>query len=248
MQTSVARLLAAGDVDALIDFHRAHFGDARMDGEGAAGEGGQGGGAGAGGAGGSAGGGQGGDQPRFTQADMNATVARETEAAKRKAEQDIATALGVTLDEAKQIIADRRAADDAKRTEAERAAEAWKTAQTGAEAIKTEAERERHEAKVERALARAGLDVDNQTILTAAMAAVGTQVQVGADADAIKAAVDKAKTDAPALFTGTTTTTTTTTTDPGGQRRTTEAPGGEFGGRGAAEAARRWGGTEQKTA
>lgn len=186
-------------------------------------------------------GGAGGDDRRFTQADMNATVARETAAAKSKAEADLAAALGCSVDEAKQIITDRKAADEAKKTEAERAAEAAKNAQTEAERLKGDAARELHEARVEAALAKAGLDLDNTVLVRAAAAAV--DVAVGADKDAIKAAVDKAKADAPQLFGSTTTT--TTTTDPGGQRRQEQQSGGEFGSRGAQEAARRWGKDKQ---
>lgn len=235
-----AELLVRADIDALLARHRAAFGGLRMDGEGGGGEGG------GGGQGGAGGGGN--DPARFTQEDMNATVAREVEKAKNAALQQVATDLGVSLEEAKQVIADRKAADDAKRTEAERAAEAWKTAQQGAEAIKAEADRERHEAKVERALQSAGLDVTNETILAAGLAAIGKQVQVGADADAIKAAVDKAKKDAPQLFGTPSGGGGGRHTDPGTQRRDTTAPNGEFGAGGAEMAKRRFGDKTKETA
>jgi hypothetical protein len=70
-------------------------------------------------------------------------------------------------------------------------------------------------------------------------------VQVGADETAVKAAVEKAKTDAPQLFAagpaggG-------THSDPATRGPTPPPPAGDFGSRGKAEAQRRWG--EQKTA
>lgn len=179
-----------------------------------------------------------------SQETVNATVLREAEKAKSEALQQVATDLGVSLEEAKQIIADRRAADDAKRTDAERAAAAWQTAQQGAEEIKRAADQERHDAKVERELQRAGFDITNATLLPAGLAAIATQVQVGADEAAIKAAVEKAKADAPQLFGGTPTP--TKHTDPGHQRKDPAAPAGEFGAEGAQEAERRFGKEREK--
>jgi sRNA-binding protein len=168
-------------------------------------------------------------------------VARETEAAKRKAEQDIATALGVTLDEAKQIVADRRAADDAKKTEAERAAAAWKTAQEGAESIKRAAEQEKHDAKVERELQRAGFDITNATLLPAGMAAVAAHVQVGADEAAIKAAVEKTKTDAAQLFGTSPNPNPAPHSAPPNPNPNPQAPAGAFGQKGHESAVRDYG-------
>lgn len=211
-------------------------------------------GAGAGGAAGAATdagatGGQGGTGERtFTQTDLNATVAREAEKAKTAALQQVATDLGVSLDEAKQIIADRRSADDAKKSEAERAADAWKAAQAAAEQIKSATERERHEARLERALGRAGLDTGNDILRRAGLAAL--DVPLDADDAAVTAAIEQAKKDAPQLFAATTTTTTGgggQHTDTGGQTRSNTTPPGDFGAKGAAEAARRWG-KDAKTA
>lgn len=221
------------DVDALLAFHRSVHGDARMEEtpeektarearEAAA----------------AAGGGQGGNDRTFTQADMNATAARVEAATKAKAEQDIATALGVTVDEAKTIIAERRASDDAKKTQAERDAAAAETAKNDAERIKTEAARDRHDARVERILGQAGLDTGNETLRLAGLAAV--KLDVGADEAAVKAAVEQVKKDAPQLF-GAASNGGGTHSDAGGQRRDSNAPAGEFGSKGAEEAARRWG-------
>jgi hypothetical protein len=228
VQKSTADLLASGNVDALLALHRATFGGLRMEGEG--GEG-----AGAGGEGG-----EGKPAPKtFSQEDMNATVARAESAAKTKAQADLAAALGVSVEEAKQIIADRKATDDAKKSEAERAAEAAKTAQTEAENLRREAATERHHARLERALSKAGLDVDNAPMLRAGLAAL--DVPTDADADAVKAAVDKLKTDAPALFGATTGAGGGTHSDTGGQGGSKKAvQAGDFGKDGAAEAARRF--------
>lgn len=228
VQNTVAQLLASGRIDELLAAHRATFGDLRME-----------------------------DPPtpapapapapvpaaddkKFSQEDMNATVARETEKAKQAALEQVAKDLGVTLDEAKQIIADRKAADDQNKTEAQRAADAWKTAQSGAEEIKRAAEQEKHDAKVERELQRAGFDITNATMLPAAMAAVAPHVQVGADDAAVKTAVEKVKTDAPQLFVGADGKPGGTPSDPGRQRTNPDAPAGEFGAGGKAEADRRF--------
>lgn len=231
------------DLAGFLAWHRGVYGDARMEGDGGAG-----GGAGDGGQGGA--GGQGGGQGSertFTQADMNATVARETASAKAKAEQEIATALGVSVDEAKTIIAERRASDDAKKTEAERDAAAAATAKTDAERIKNEAAQDRHDARVERILGQAGLDTGNDTLRLAGLAAI--KVPVGADEATVKAAVEQAKKDAPALFAATAGGAGGGThSDAGGQRRDQQGPVGEFGSKGAEEAKRRWGSQETKTA
>lgn len=199
VQKSVAEILATGDVSALLAFHRATFGDTTM------------------------------TQPdptpptpappadpptprTFTQDELNAILARERTSAQQAATQQLANDLGVSLDEAKQIVAQRKSDDDAKRTEAERAAAAWKTAQEGAEAIKAAAEQERHEAKLERALSRAGLDVDNETMRRAGLAAL--DVPANADAAAVTAAVEQLKTDAPALFGSASTTVTPPSSTP----------------------------------
>lgn len=224
------------DVAALLAYHRAVFGDARMDGEG-----GQGNGAGSGGDNGGTGatGGDSGGRV-FSQADVNAMLARERTTAQQTAAQQIATDLGVPVDEAKQIIADRKATDDARKSEAERDREAAATAKAEADRYKAQAMQDLHDSRVEVALARAGVDLDNDVLRRAAVAAV--DVPVGADADAVKAAVEKAKTDAPQLFGQPATGSGGggTHSDAGGQRRTEEQSGGEFGSRGAQEAARRW--------
>lgn len=233
VQKSTAELLASGNIDALLALHAATFGDTRME------EGGEG-----------AAGGEGEAKPvkTFTQEDMNATAARVETAAKAKAQQELADALGVSVDEAKQIIADRKAADESRKSEAEKAAEAAKADRAEAERIKGEAATERHHARLERALSKAGLDVDNAALLRAGLAAI--DVPTDADADAVKAAVDKLKTDAPALFGATTGSTGGGThSDTGGQGKgKKDVPAGDFGKSGAAEAQRRWGTGDGKTA
>lgn len=217
------------DIDGLLAFHRSTFGDARMDANSDA--------AAAQAAADAKTATEAADK-RFTQADMNATVARETAAAKAKAESDLAAALGCSVDEAKQIIADRKASDDAKKTEAERAAEAAKTAQSDAERIKTEAATDRHHARLERALGRGGLDIENAVMLRAGLAALDVPLDAGDDA--VKAAVDALKKDAAQLFTAGGNGGGGGHSDSGGQRRDTQAPAGEFGGKGKAEADRRF--------
>lgn len=176
---------------------------------------------------------------------MNATVARETAAAKAKAESDLATTLGCTVEEAKQIIADRKSADEAQKTQAQRDADAAAAAKADAERTKAEAATDRHHARLERALGRGGLDIENATMLRAGLAAL--DVPLDATDDAVKAAVDALKKDAAQLF-ATTSNGGGGHSDSGGQRRDPQAPAGEFGSKGKAEADRRWGKQEQKTA
>jgi hypothetical protein len=220
---SVAQLLASGRVDALLAMRRAQFGDARMEdaptpppAPAPA------------------------DQPRFTQADMNATVARETQAAQTKATTDLLAKLGYSsVEEAEQAAKAAKDAADALKSQQQRDADAAAEAKRIADAEKADAAREKHEARVERALSKAGLDLDNATLLRAGLAAI--DLQPGADADAITAAVDKLKKDAPQLFGTATPTPGAPGSDPGTPRPTPAAPTGEFGSKGAAEAERRWG-------
>lgn len=81
-------------------------------------------------------------EPTFTQADLDRHAGRRAAEAKRAAAKEFADELGVSLDQAKQIIADRQAAAEAEKTEIQKAQDARQAA-----------ERERDEAKTARAQA-----------------------------------------------------------------------------------------------
>lgn len=101
-------------------------------------------------------GGDGGGAPAktFTQADLDRAAGARAAEAKRKAEKDIADALGVSVEEAKQIIADRRTADDQDKSDAQKAKDAADRAKAEADTAKADAQRERMSARIERALMR----------------------------------------------------------------------------------------------
>ena len=139
-----------------------------------------------------------GTPPAPTITTAEATKAAELAAANAKtaAEQAIAEQLGVTIEEAKKIVADKKAADDATKSEAQKALEAAQTAQAAADVARNEAEAERLAAKIERKLAAAGIP-------EASMARAGRLIAVSAGADdaAIDAEIAALKTEMPALFT-----------------------------------------------
>jgi hypothetical protein len=163
VKKSVARFLAVGDVAGLLAHTRAQFGDATM------------------------------SHPAppatapapapappapapadpapktFTQDEVNAMLARERTQTQQAAAQQLATDLGCSVDEAKQIIADRKAADDAKRTEAERPRTRGRPrSKAPSRSRPPPPGTSRREGRARVAARR--LDVENATILTAAMA------------------------------------------------------------------------------
>lgn len=146
-----------------------------------------------------AGGGKGGEGEggqTFTQADLDRIATREKAQGRRAAEDDIAKDLGVSLDEAKRILAEARERDEKQKTEAQRAKEAADAEKAAAEAAKAEAARERHEARVERALVAAGVSDDKRLGRLARL----IEVEVGAELDDVKAAVADLHKEMPELF------------------------------------------------
>lgn len=138
----------------------------------------------------------------FTQDDVTALAAAERDQGKRAgkaaAQDEInaaikAAGLADGTDLAAIIEAAKRAtaADDAAKTQAQRELDAATKAKADAEQLLATAAKTLHDAKVERALAGA---------VNATIAARALDVAVGADDDAIKAAVDKLKADVPGLF------------------------------------------------
>ena len=127
------------------------------------------------------------------EAERQATAAAN--AAKKAAEQQVADTLGVTVTEAKKIIDAQKSAEDAAKSETQKALEAATAAQTAAEQAKSEAAADRLAAKVERKLGAAGVD-------DKALARAIRLVTLDADADdaAIDAEIEALKTDVPGLF------------------------------------------------
>lgn len=128
---------------------------------------------------------------------------RIAKAARADAEKALAEQLGCTPQEAKQALDAMRAADDAKKSDTQRALDAAKSAQTAAERAQAEAAAERLAAKVERKLhaagVGAGLDPEKQAAAIARAARMVT-VPVDADDQTITAEVESLKADVPGLF------------------------------------------------
>jgi hypothetical protein len=97
---------------------------------------------------------EGGGEKTFTQAEVDRAANARAAEAKRKATSDLAEQLGVSVEEAKTIIAASRASEDAQKTEAQKAKDAADAAKLEADAAKVEATAERMAAKIERALIR----------------------------------------------------------------------------------------------
>lgn len=142
----------------------------------------------------------------FTQAQLNAISAKEKAqgraAGKAEAEQALADMLGVPIEEAKAIIAERKTAEDAKKSDADKDREKASKVLADAEKAKADATLETHAARVERALVREGFVTDDtdegkkkfdrvQRLVT---------VAVGATLEDVLADVQSVKADFPELF------------------------------------------------
>lgn len=141
----------------------------------------------------------------FTQDDVTALAAAERDQGKRAgkaaAQDEINAAIkaaglpdGTDLSAVLEAAKRATAADEAAKTQAQRELDAAVKAKADAEALLATAAATVHAAKVERALAGA---------VNVGVAARALDVPVGADDDAIKAAVDKLKADVPGLFSAT---------------------------------------------
>lgn len=162
------------------------------------------------------GGGDGSGSKTFTEAEVAARAAREKSqgeragrAAERKALLEVLGLPEDTTAEALQAkLASIKSAEDAQKTEAQRAREAADAEKVAASKEKSDAAAEKHAAAVERHLVRAGVgagETDDAKLAKAIERATRlVDVEVGADAEKIAAAVASLKTDMPALFTATT--------------------------------------------
>lgn len=173
-----------------------------------------------------------GDQPKtFTQAELDRTAGRARTEARKAAENALAEQLGVSVDEAKTIIANAKAIEDGKKSDADKALDAARTAQAAADAARAEAAAERLAAKVERKLTAAGVP---ESALTRAVRTLA--LDPDADDDAITAEIEALQADVPALF---------ATSDDTGDGKTKTPPPPAPGGTGARPPA---GGQAAKTA
>lgn len=138
----------------------------------------------------------------FTQAEVSAIAAREKDEGRRSAEAAVAKELGVTVDEAKKILKDHRATEDAKKTEADKAREAAEQEKTEAATAKAAAAAEIHETRLERAFNKVGLELDEAKI---ARVRRMVTVEAGASYEDVLKDVEAIKVEFPALFDSTAT-------------------------------------------
>lgn len=129
------------------------------------------------------------------QAKVDDIVKGRVAETKRQTEERIAKELGCTVEEAKVVLEAHRKRSDEDKTEAQREKEAAEKARKDADAEKAAAAKERFEGQIERALLRARID---DSKVTRAMRVL--DVEPGADADAIKKAVEDLKSDEPGWF------------------------------------------------
>ncbi len=169
----------------------------------------------------------------MTQADLDALIgqraAEAARAAKKAAEAALAALLGDRkLDDLLAADAAAKAADDAKKTEAERALEAANAAKAEADKDRAAAKAELHITRVHSALLAAGVPE------AGVAAVVVPDVTVDSTPEEIRTAVSKLKTTLPGLFTSTT----AVPSDPG-KPPAPKDQAGEFGAGGKAEYERR---------
>lgn len=137
------------------------------------------------------------------QSEVTAIATREKEQGRRAAEEALAQKLGVPLEEAEQILKAHREKREAEKSEAQREKDAAAREKAAAEQEKLAAKKEAHDARVDRALVAAGLDLDDETDEgKAKVDRIRRMVtaEVGAEYDAVKADVAALKTQFPDLF------------------------------------------------
>lgn len=140
----------------------------------------------------------------LTEADFTRRMRERTTETKQKTTQEIADDLGVSLPEAKRLIAAAKAREDSEKSEAQLAREAADKEKADAASEKTASAQAKHEANVERAILRAMKitdDMDDEAIdKKVSRLARLVDVEVGSDAEAIKAAVKALKDEEPLMF------------------------------------------------
>lgn len=138
---------------------------------------------------------------KFTQEQVNKFLAKEKKTWKKSVQAELLKELGVdNLDQVKAMVKKFNDEESKNKTEAERAADEAKKNSAASDAAKAEAAEDRLMAKIERQLAKAGVedeDLEDIALL------VRRRVEDDADADAVKDAVEAQKTKTPKLFTST---------------------------------------------
>lgn len=114
---------------------------------------------------------------------------------RKEYEQEIVTTLGVPLEDAKKIIAERKQREESEKSEAQKAREAADAEKAEAVKERAAAAAERHSIKVERALLKAGADPDKLAKLSRLVDA-----EPGVEDDALKTAVEEVAKDFPDAF------------------------------------------------
>lgn len=158
------------------------------------------------------GGDPGGGDKTFTQEEVNRMMAREKSQGRDAAMRELSETLGVTVDEAKEIVQTHQQREEEQMSEAEKAKAAAERERQEAEAEKAKAARERHDLKVERHIGT--IDPNDAEANTSKVTKVARMLdlEVGASDEEVKAAVDDLRTEFPALF--------EVKADEGGGRRT----------------------------
>lgn len=139
------------------------------------------------------------DEKKFSQADLNKIAAKQKAEGKAAAEKAVIDLLGCTPAEAAEIVKKHREAEDANKSEAEKALQKAQQEREAAEAAKREAASEVHEARIERALAAEGFAGDDKKL---ARVRKMITVEVGATYDDVLADVQDAKKEFPEIFAG----------------------------------------------
>lgn len=139
------------------------------------------------------------DEKLLTQSEVNAIAAREKAEGKRAAETALAETLGVSIEDAKQIIAKHRETEEASKTEAQKAREAAEAEKAAAGSEKTAAQLEVHQTRLERAFLKEGLDLEEADDKAKRVLRMVT-VEAGASYEDVLKDVKQIKTDFPALF------------------------------------------------
>lgn len=130
----------------------------------------------------------------MTQAQLDKLIEGRVAKATKAAAGKVAEELGVSVTEAKQIIEARKAADDAAKTETERALDAAAKAKAEADAERVAAQSDRLAARIERELSARGIDGP-------ALDRIAQLVDYTSLDDDVVAAVDAVAADLPGLFT-----------------------------------------------
>lgn len=131
-----------------------------------------------------------------SQEELNRIATREKEQGRNAALAQVQQDLGVTLDEAKEIIRAAKEKAESQKTEAEKAREAADKEKSEAAKERAEAAQERHDARLERALLKSGITDDAKLARITRL----VEAKVGDDQETINAAVETLKKDMPELF------------------------------------------------